>query len=339
MSTGVGRTVLGCDRALTLAEIERDLAPVRQRLERALAEAKEELRAATLLDDDRAWRLQAQLSAQVAEATRFHRDEAERQAQVANAIAGHPEEGERAARLARAVAATEAARAEELAQATARMEREQRAREFGAVDPNAPLMVPVLGFRQELALRGLVLFGLATMAWFWMWWLGEGRGAWSAPSVLVTLLFGWVSLLTLYFFFFAARMTRPNPALPVPRMRVAIVVTKAPSEPWSVVEKTLEAMLAQDFPYAYDVWLADERPSEETLRWCLAKRVGVSTRFGVTEYHQPNWPRRTKCKEGNLAWFYDCVGYDRYDVVAQLDADHVPAPDYLAAMVRPFRDE
>ncbi|MEY2399579.1 MAG: hypothetical protein QOJ00_2753, partial [Actinomycetota bacterium] len=111
-----------------------------------------------------------------------------------------------------------------------------------------------------------------------------------------------------------------------------------PSEPWPVVEKTLRAMLTQVYPAAYDVWIADERPTEESLRWCAEHGVKVSTRFNVEEYHQATWPRRTKCKEGNLAYFYDTVGYDSYDVVAQLDADHVPAPDYLAAMVRPFRD-
>jgi cellulose synthase/poly-beta-1,6-N-acetylglucosamine synthase-like glycosyltransferase len=201
-----------------------------------------------------------------------------------------------------------------------------------------PLLVPVLGFRQELILRALVLLGVTAIFWFWTWWLGEGHGVWTAPSVMVTVLFAWVSIMSAYFFFFVARMTRPNPALPIPRMRVAMIVTKAPSEPWSVLVPTIEAMLHQDFPYPYDVWLADERPSEETLRWCLENNVAVSTRFGVDEYHRSTWPRRTKCKEGNLSWFYDCVGYNNYDVVAQLDADHVPAPTYLAEIVRPFRD-
>ena len=58
----------------------------------------------------------------------------------------------------------------------------------------------------------------------------------------------------------------------------------------------------------------------------------------MAAYRQPTWPRRTRCKEGNLAYFYDIWGYELYDVVAQLDADHVPAPDYLRHMVAPFRD-
>ncbi|MGO6907962.1 glycosyltransferase, partial [Rhizobium ruizarguesonis] len=40
----------------------------------------------------------------------------------------------------------------------------------------------------------------------------------------------------------------------------------------------------------------------------------------------------------NLAFFNDHYGYSRYDFVAQLDADHVPAPDYLFNMLRPFAD-
>ena len=199
-------------------------------------------------------------------------------------------------------------------------------------------LVPALPFKQELVLRGLVVAGLLAGAWFWLWWLTVGHGRWTPPAVIVTVLLGWVFALPFYFFFFASRMTRPNPAMPVPDLRCAIVVTKAPSEAWPILQRTLEAALAQEFPHPYDVWLADECPTQDSLRWCADRGVKVSTRFGVAEYHQPEWPRRTRSKEGNLAYFYDHVGYARYDVVAQLDADHVPTPGYLAAMVRPFAD-
>ncbi|MDP1858607.1 MAG: glycosyltransferase [Gemmatimonadaceae bacterium] len=205
-------------------------------------------------------------------------------------------------------------------------------------DDNTSFLVPVLPFRKELTLRALVFASVAAMAWFWMWWIGEGHGAWSPAAIIVTSLFAWASLLSVYFLFFVSRMTKPNPDLPPPTLRVAMVVTKAPSEPLAIVQKTLRAMLSQDYPYSYDVWLSDEKPDAETLRWCDDRGVKVSTRFGVEDYHQPAWPQRTKCKEGNLAYWYDTVGYDDYDVVAQLDADHVPAPHYLKAIVGPFRD-
>ncbi len=202
----------------------------------------------------------------------------------------------------------------------------------------APLLVPVLSFGRELVLRLLVLVGMTTTAWFWLWWLATGHGEWTFGSGTASFLLAWVFGLSFYFFFFVCRMSRPNPTLSVPDLRVAMVVTKAPAEAWEVLERTLVAMLTQDYGRPYDVWLADERPALATVRWCLEHGVKVSTRHGVEEYHRRTWPRRTKSKEGNLAWFYDQVGYDKYDVVVQLDADHVPASGYLQAMVRPFVD-
>ncbi len=207
-----------------------------------------------------------------------------------------------------------------------------------AAAPAGPFLVPVLGLGRELVLRLLVWGGLLAGAFFWVWWLGTGHGSWSPASVLVGLLLAWVFALPMYFLFFACRMTRPNPMVPLPDLRVAMVVTKAPSEPWSVVRRTIEAMLDQDIPLPYDVWLADERPAEETERWCADHGVHLSSRFGVAGYQNQSWPRRKRCKEGNLAFFYDRYGYERYDVVAHLDADHVPAPDYLEEVVRPFAD-
>ena len=64
----------------------------------------------------------------------------------------------------------------------------------------------------------------------------------------------------------------------------------------------------------------------------------ISTRKDQTDYHRTNWPRRTKCKEGNLAFFYDHYGYANYDFVVQLDADHVPTEGYLEEMLRGFAD-
>jgi cellulose synthase/poly-beta-1,6-N-acetylglucosamine synthase-like glycosyltransferase len=125
-----------------------------------------------------------------------------------------------------------------------------------------------------------------------------------------------------------------------PGLRVAMIPTKAPSEPWSVARKTLEGILAQEVPEGVTMhaWIADERPSEETLAWCAENGVRVSTRFGLEEYHQPEWPRRTKCKEGNLRYWYE-NHIDEYDVVCQFDADHVPRPDYLRRVLWRFNDE
>jgi cellulose synthase/poly-beta-1,6-N-acetylglucosamine synthase-like glycosyltransferase len=187
-------------------------------------------------------------------------------------------------------------------------------------------------------IRVLSVCWLVLLVDFWVWWL---------EPVHRTSLFGTVTnsivllYLTCYPVFYVVAVNRlrdVNPAVAVPMLRVAFIVTRAPSEPWAVARATLTAMLDQDFPLPYDVWLADEKPTAEILRWCSAYGVLISSRNGIEEYHRATWPRRTKCKEGNLAYFYDHWGYRHYDVVVQLDCDHKPSPAYLAEMVRPFSD-
>ena len=199
-------------------------------------------------------------------------------------------------------------------------------------------MVPALSRGSQRILLGLTLVFALNLAAFLMWWFSPDHWlSWPgfvANSVLIVI----VLALPAYFLHTVNRMRRVNPVAPVPDCRVAMVVTKAPSEPWAMVQATLEAMLAQDYPGDYDVWLADEDPTDEVIEWCLRKGIGVSTRRGDERYQRRSWPRRRRCKEGNLAYFYDRYGYASYDVVSQLDADHVPDQHYLQEMVRPFWD-
>ena len=198
----------------------------------------------------------------------------------------------------------------------------------------------ILTVPQRFVLLGFAVLWALCAGWAVRWWLAPGHEVTTARLVLnsIPLALEFIAL-PAWFYWWLWRMKRPDPALRVPPLRTAIIVTKAPSEPWAVVRKTLEAMLAQDFPHPYDVWLADESVTPQTRAWCEERGVRISSREGIAAYHRPTWPRRTKCKEGNLAYFYDTWGYDNYDVVSQLDADHVPARDYLRRMVAPFIDD
>ena len=196
------------------------------------------------------------------------------------------------------------------------------------------ILVPAVSVRQELALRFLVLTTVAAGAWFWLWWLATGHGSWTSPlSAVSTVLLAWVFLMPTYFLFFACRMTRPNFRIPLPDLRVAMIVTKAPSEPWAVVRTTLEAMVAQD------------HPSPTTSGWPTATDHQDPHRCARTPCTSPPFRRRglpapdmaapAKSRRAT-SHFYDTVGYRDYDVVVQLDCDHVPNSAYLTAMVRPF---
>ena len=192
--------------------------------------------------------------------------------------------------------------------------------------------------RDRIAVHVLTVGWLVCLVDFWYWWLQPAHRIDWAGLALNSLLLAYITITPAYFFLAIMRLRRVDPAIEIPQLRVAFVVTRAPSEPWSTVRSTLQAMLAQQYPHPYDVWLADEDPEVQVLRWCGEHGVQVSCRRQAQEYHRDVWPRRTRCKEGNLAYFYDHWGYHWYDVVAQLDCDHVPEPTYLAAMVRPFAD-
>ena len=214
---------------------------------------------------------------------------------------------------------------------------------FGALPSRRPgtrrALVPALTRRSHRVLLGLTFAFVVTLTAFFVWWVSPvHRLSWPgfvANSVLLAI----VLASPLYFLYIVNQMRRVNPNVPVPDVRVAMVVTKAPSEPWPMVQATLEAMLAQDYPGDFDVWLADEDPADETIDWCYSRGVRISTRQGAKGYQRLTWPRRRRCKEGNLAYFYDHYGYAAYDVVSQLDADHVPDRHYLREMVRPFWDD
>lgn len=214
----------------------------------------------------------------------------------------------------------------------------------GRIQPRSlGLTEPILCGVRWWAYAGMALIWLATALWFWVWWFDPAHLIGAGRFWLVTGLVAWVYALQAYFVVLLLRARRPVGAAtgaPLPAavagLRVAMVVTKTPSEPLSVLIPTLQAMLAQDHPH--DTWLADEDPDAATQAWCAAHGVRISTRKGRADYHRAVWPRRTRCKEGNLAFFYDHWGYADYDVVSQLDADHIPQPGYLREMLRPFAD-
>jgi cellulose synthase (UDP-forming) len=190
---------------------------------------------------------------------------------------------------------------------------------------------------QRGVLTALAILWFVAVFYFYKWWFSPAHVVDLFRFWIITVCLFWITFLPAYFIFFVLRARIANPKLDTPvGWRVAMVVTKAPSEPAALVIETLKGMLSQKYPH--DTWLADEDPSPELLNWCDRNQVKVSSRKDVAEYHQPEWPRRTRCKEGNLAYFYDNYGYENYDFVIQMDADHIPQDRYLEEMLRPFID-
>jgi cellulose synthase (UDP-forming) len=204
-------------------------------------------------------------------------------------------------------------------------------------DPTVPLLVEVMGRGQRFVFRCLAGLWLLTQILFWSWWFDPAHVAGPIEYLLTTLLLAYFLLIPGYFLLLTSHMKKPNPGLPLPmHLRVAMATSFVPgSESLDVLERTLRAMKAQQNMRA-DVWVLDEGNVPEVRE--LAQRLGVYhfTRKDTRRYQQPDWPFKAKYKAGNYNAWLDAIGYERYDVLVQLDTDHAPSPTYLLEILRPF---
>jgi len=161
------------------------------------------------------------------------------------------------------------------------------------------------------------------------------------------MLAGWVVMILLQLIagvrtwaltFFAANAKDPVPMVPPAGLRVAVLTTIVPGkEPLELVLTTLRAMkrLRHDGPV--DVWLLDEGDDEDVRRRCAEIGVRHFSRQGRPEWNQATGPFKAKTKHGNHnAW--RSAHETEYDVVAQMDPDHVPYPNFLERTLGYFAD-
>ncbi len=195
----------------------------------------------------------------------------------------------------------------------------------------------VLGTGDLLLYALLSAFLLSSVAAFlWAWaradgWAAEPLGFLAAGLLLGVLIshhtLRWLLLLM---------MRRPSPPggprCARRRRRVAAVTTFVPrAETVELLEETLRALAGMSFPH--DTWLLDEADHEGARELC--RRLGVHhfSRKSLPRYQQPAGPFEARAKHGNLnAWLAE-VGFERYDVVATFDPDHIPIPGFLDEVV------
>ncbi|WP_091771363.1 glycosyltransferase family 2 protein [Blastococcus aurantiacus] len=136
----------------------------------------------------------------------------------------------------------------------------------------------------------------------------------------------------------AGRALDPVPMRPMPGLRVAVLTTIVPGkEPVELVMATLRAMRRIRHDGVLDVWLLDEGDDPEVRRRCEEIGVRHFSRKGRPEWNQPSGPFRARTKHGNHnSWRVDHEL--EYDVVAQMDPDHVPFPNFLERTLGYFAD-
>lgn len=162
----------------------------------------------------------------------------------------------------------------------------------------------------------------------------------------------------------------PVPLEPVEGMRVAFATTRAPGEPVSMVVKTLKAALKVRYDSGkVDVWLLDETADPELQRECKKLGVRYFSRNGKLKWNQlkpqfsmqkavqnlvfakiePDTKKKVKynpllaakTKHGNFNSWMEHLKQRKinYDILAGVDTDQVPEPNYLERTLGYFHDE
>ncbi|MFC0008090.1 glycosyltransferase family 2 protein [Micromonospora siamensis] len=218
--------------------------------------------------------------------------------------------------------------------------------------PDQPVRFRRVAARWEHAvLTLLILLNAATAAVFILWLLRPEHipgwnGGLDGPALwLARFGFGLVIVVELIrlgqnvaVWVFAMNAKDPVPMDPPVGLRVALLTTIVPSkEPIEIVERTLRKMQQIVYCGSVDVWILDE--GDDPAVKAMAARLGVHhfSRKGRPEYNQPEGEFRARSKAGNHnSWRAEHE--HRYDVVAQMDPDHVPLPCFLERTIGFFRD-
>jgi cellulose synthase (UDP-forming) len=104
-----------------------------------------------------------------------------------------------------------------------------------------------------------------------------------------------------------------------------------------MVLATLGAMKRIRHDGVMDVWLLDEGNDPDVRRLCEEIGVKHFSRKGIERWNQPTGEFKSRTKHGNHNSWREHRAAD-YDVVAQMDPDHVPFPHFLERTLGYFSD-
>ncbi len=177
--------------------------------------------------------------------------------------------------------------------------------------------------RHTRILRAFAVLALLWSAAYLTWrigWSGEGTSPVVFAMLLVTEVYGFWALGTLAWYSWSRpKATRP-PASPGRKIDVYVCTY---DEPVEVVAATLAGCRALTYPHA--TYLLDDGRREDMRELAEVAGAGYLTR-----------PDNSNAKAGNINAALPRTGGE---LVLMLDADHVPMPDALDAMVGYFDDE
>lgn len=194
-----------------------------------------------------------------------------------------------------------------------------------------------------IVLVSLELFFLLS---YIFWWFNPGHipSNWGSLfhifDVVVFALLSFVvfigTLVRLGSWFALFFASRPKHITPQKGLKVAFLTCYVPGkEPIDMLITTLQAMRGVRYPH--DTWVLDEGDSSEVGEICKILGVKHFSRLEVSKYNQDSGLYRSKTKAGNHNAWRD--KHDKkYDIVAQIDMDHVPEANFFERTLGYFRD-
>ena len=191
----------------------------------------------------------------------------------------------------------------------------------------------MVGVRWRFSTRDLVVYialtlvQLAAIGWAFSRLVHSG---WSRGIATYTLLIPFIIAMVLVE---TRWFTLPLMKVPVHQSasdgwRVAVVTTFVPgSEAIEMLDETVRALVAMRYPH--DTWVLDEGDDPDVRELCRRAGAHHATRRHRPEHQTAGGEFAARTKHGNYNAWLAVEGYDRYDVIVNVDPDHILQPDFL----------
>jgi cellulose synthase (UDP-forming) len=170
-------------------------------------------------------------------------------------------------------------------------------------------------------LGGMVVVGLAASAFYFAWWFDAARLTQPFPAVALVLLFAYIAM-QVYGAWFLYLSIRPADSTTVPPGLSVDVFLPVYDEAIELVEQGLRAALAMRYPHR--TYLLDDAGDPRFARLSADLGAIYLTREGNAD---------AKAGNVNAALARTCGEF-----VTVFDVDHLPAPDFLDAVLGAFAD-
>lgn len=210
---------------------------------------------------------------------------------------------------------------------------------------SVPLVEAFLGVFAPLLAAGVIAFLFQPAHWPSSARGSEGAGL--ALNIAAAILALVVTLLSFRNFYVlgraALRVRDPLPVVPAEGLRIAFITTFVPSsEDLELLRRTVAGMRDQRYAALgqVDAWVLDEGDDPAVRTLCRELGAHHFTRAGVERWNREGGRNALRTKHGNINAFLDHVAEAglRYDVLAGVDPDHAPRPEFLERLLGFLRD-